>query len=389
MEASVVEAPIKPEIQPPKQLFNEVYGSGNLATRISGAEFGEANDSKYRVVYLMGWPWEASAKSTWDFPGQLAKGLNTICFSLSSKTERDDPQGLALQGEAMHQFLLKHGISKDTSVIIVAHAAAAKRGGYLTKVLEDNDIEVGALVLASVMGVSSRNPFGLVKDFITDVLKVGPKERQKAGVRARDKGPVIEKITPQEVTKEFIGTLLKDRRTKWLGLPLLYSQIKSFSSKDPIFSQIKAPVVDLTGVKDKVSDTDSYLSEAEVRSKMALLTNGEETNGEKISGERWEELRRKAKEKGEEEEFDKQYGIKAQFIIHDRDIRAKADERVRLAKARAVIAEQLFPKSKLVKVVRPTRQDDLNGIVTVRGEQVPSLIKRVITLAERATKKAT
>ena len=342
------------ELLLPVKLGTEVYGEGKKVVNLSFAQFTndaggvDAGQEKVKpkriVVFPMGWPWDASAKATYDFPGQIAKGLDTTCLSISTRSQRDNPEGLALQGEAMYQCLLKNGLDQETQLIIIGHSAGALKGAYLDKVLEDNGFKPALFILVSPMGLNSRSTVGLLKDFLVDTFWTGKKERQKGGVRAGDKNPVAEKVTEQEIQAGFKDSL----RKKWQagGVRGLWSQIKSLVTKDPIFSQIKVPVVDLANDRDMVSNHRSYLPEEAVRNNVAPLTP-------------------------------------------EADARARQNERVQIARAREQIAREIFKQAESVKVVVPTRQADHNGIPVARGEQVPSLIKRVLSLAERAARRAT
>lgn len=342
------EAPVQNEVRPPDSIETKVYGEGKEVVNLTCARFtnGGGNEvsatenkvkSKSMVVFPMGWPWDASAKTTHDFPGQVAKGLDATTFAISTRSQRDNTEGRALQGNAMYQYLLDNGLDKETQLFIIGHSEGAIKGAYLTKTLEDNGFKPALFVVVSPMGLNSRSPVGLLKDFIKDTFITGKKERQKGGVRAGDKHPFVEKVPEKVIQEEFRDSLKKKYQTG--GILGLWSQIKGLVTEDPIFSQLKVPIVDLANDKDKVSDHRSYLPLAD----------------EKITGA---------------------------------DARTRQDERVRLAKAREILARQKFKESKAVKVVIPTRQADHNGIPVVRGEQVPSLIKRVISLAERAAKKA-
>ncbi len=272
---------------------SESYSSGRQTVSLSFAEFAfgkkevatstENPNPKRMVVYSTGWPWDASAKPTWDFPGQLSEGLNATCYSITTRSERDDPQGMVLQAAATRQFLMKHGLDKDTELIIVGHSAGVRKGAYLAKDLQDHDTPAAVLASVSPMGLNSRSIVGLLKDFVRDVFITGKKERQIAGVKAGDKNPVVDKVSEQEVQSGFRDSLKK----KWQvgGVRGIWSQIKALVKEDPIYSQIKVPIIDIAPDRDMVSNRRSYISEAGAKSNVSVLTSQQQLE---LSGRLWD-----------------------------------------------------------------------------------------------------
>ena len=192
MEASNPEASIPQEQISTPLLRKQVYNINGIDVEVGVAEFKQeaVKTNINAVVYLMGWPWTAKDETTWAFPAQLAEKLKTPCFSIDTAKAKE---ALALQGEAIGQFLTKEGVR---NVTIVGHSLGSLKAAYTVHALQHSGVEINALFLADPIGLDKRWTLGLLKDLARDVGTVAPKERKKGGVKAGEKGPLIEAVPP-------------------------------------------------------------------------------------------------------------------------------------------------------------------------------------------------
>ncbi len=229
-------------------------------TKITYEEFKpegkEVVDPTKAVIYLTGFPWSAAEKSIHKFPQVLTNSFGMRGFIIDTKRERDDSDSLAKQADSTRKFFKQKGIKE---VVLVSQSLGVIKQAYLTVNLETtDDIKVKSVIAANPRGLDKMGKRDLVAKFAKDVFKVGLEEK------VRNEQNKIKIVTPEadpkEIQQGFIRSILRNvKYFGWQYAPLLWSQLKTLTEIDPIFKQIKAPVLLFVASKDLVSETEKYI----------------------------------------------------------------------------------------------------------------------------------
>lgn len=333
-----VEVPIRVENKP--TLGSVEIPVGPNSVKVSWAEFKPANkesvDPTKAVLFLLGWPWQAKAKTTQDLPRWLANEFGQRSYSIDTQTATIDQNTLNLEAEGVRQFILSQGVKELT---IFGHSEGAIRAANLTNLLEENnpDINIKGVVLANPMGFYPQNFTELAKNFVlVEIAQVEPKQIN----------PRIPHWPQIKVLVELLQSFWQDMKAAKLKYPWMFAQqMKEMMRINSTLTKIKAPVLILTTDKDFVSNYRKYLPEEEIE-------------------------KRSAKPVSEDEKY------------------RSTERKANMAEARVEYTkENILPQAGLVKVLIASRFGSHIGLPVERYKQTAHVVSRIFDRLGRSAKK--
>ncbi|MBI3109512.1 alpha/beta hydrolase [Candidatus Daviesbacteria bacterium] len=318
----------------------------------------ESVDQTKAVIYLPGWPWSANEEPTKEFPRRLAKNFGVRCFNIDTKTPRENPEYLAKQAQATLEFLKRNGINEAT---IVGHSAGAIKGAYLEAAAQnDPDFKVKGVVIANTRGLDKIGIRDLLQRFIKDAFEIG-KEYRKKLIKIDIPDP-----SDQVIQSGFRASILRNiKEFGWGYIPLLLDQVKTLTQVDPIFGQIKAPVLVLVSEADMVSEYRRYIPDEEVAKNLPVFPSEDSL------------AKQATARTGSNEGFFGKYlnALKKRINMS------------RFTKGREkYLQDEVFKSSAGVKVLRSERQGDHNAVPGPRAEQVSHISSKTFDRMERSSK---
>lgn len=216
------------------------------------------------VIFIGAWNWDPDVPIMRGISQKMADGFGQTTYQVEAKTDKIDSSSYATQAEGIAQFIAAHNLREVT---LVGHSEGGIVAADLVLALErDNPtISIDGLVLMDSMGMYKRNVLDLVKKFVSDPIKVAPKEFQDSGV-----------TPPEGSAMQLLLGIWRDMKYFGLRYPKEFArQLKGMASLTPALQLIKAPILILTAERDFVSDYRGYLPQQKINKRMEPVPSNE------------------------------------------------------------------------------------------------------------------
>lgn len=232
-------------------------------------------DSK-AVLFIPGWSIPENADSLEPIGRELANYSKKKAFIVDTTTEKVAEGSLAQEAKALVQFIEDYGLKNIT---LVGNSQGGAEAIHLAALLQEQhpDIQVEGIGLFDPVTLYEQSRRKLFTNYVKDMLKTGVALTRRPTMKGRDE------VFSQNIkyTKDgTVGILKALIHAKALGWPLkIWNEISEMAKANPDLAKIKAPVVIIQGVHDKVSNpaetvpnqdpnsTSNYIEKADDREK--------------------------------------------------------------------------------------------------------------------------
>lgn len=344
----------------------EVDGAKVELSWVEAKPKGKENiDLTKAVINLPPWSWAAETPIIRGGGQKIADGMGENTFTISTRTDKIHPDALFTEAQGIAKFILDRGIQEVT---IFSHSEGGVKAVNLAAILEANypQVKVNMVVLLNPMGMDARSVLSLGKSFFSDIFKVGPAEFERA-----------KKLPPEGGAVQFLLSLWQDMRFFGMRYPeALMEEAKAMARPNPRLSQIKAPVLLLTGEQDFVSDFRRYFPQEEVEKRLKATLSDEQLRGWIGSKSKWEHLPTEEQQK---------FGSKEKFVAHYMQAYRKQEEMVRWGRAHnQYMGEKIVPgaeNSIFLLATKPAASH--TGLPDTRFERVLKIARKIFPRFKR------
>lgn len=338
----------------------EVNGAKVELSWVESKPKGKENvDPTRAVINISPWSWAAEMPIIRNGGQKIADRFGENTYTISTRTDKIHPEALFTESQGIAQFITERNFREVT---IFGHSEGGIKAVDLAAILQANNpqVKINGVVLLDPMGMYSRDIADLAGSFFNDTRKVGPEEFKRA-----------QKLPPEGMVLQFLLSLWQDLRFFGLQYPkAVQEELKAMARPNPRLSQIKAPVLLLTGERDYISDFRRYFSKDEVEKRLKSVLSDEQLRSWIDSESKWEKL--------PQEERDK-FGSKEEFVKHYMQAYRKHEELVRMSKARnQYLRENILPQAENASFILATKPAASHGgLPDTRFESVIRVAKRI------------
>lgn len=215
------------------------------------------------VIFLPGWAMGADASSTRRLVEALSEKSKSISFSVTSRSEKETPDSLYEQADAISKFIKEQGLREIT---LVGHSQGGDKAIDITAILqEDPEMKINGLVLLDSVGLYEQKPVEFTGQFIKNYAIDTPL------MLARDfpKKPLIMAQTALTSMRGGTDILLGLARDIWKSKLSYFTdnrlpaQIRQMVKVNPYLQEIRVPVILISGSEDPVSDPEKIVPSQE------------------------------------------------------------------------------------------------------------------------------
>lgn len=217
---------------------------------VTAAKFGQESFNGKAVMFFTGWPFDASAKATYDFPRALAKEFKSPAYSLSSVASTVEKDTLGLEAKGTYEYMATELGADIKDIYLVGHSEGTIDVVKLARLYEERrpDVKVH-VVLANPMGFYSQGLTELGKNFLIVENSLEPKYAN----------PKVAHLPKVDVLTEIGMSIYKDIKATGLRYPkMILQQLRELTSLNPDLAGLKSPTFVVATEYDPVSQYRKY-----------------------------------------------------------------------------------------------------------------------------------
>ena len=202
------------------------------------------------VIFLPGWSLAAESPAVQELATSFADRTKRPCLSVTSKSENhDDKDYLYTEAKAIAQLIKERGCK---NIVLAGHSQGGDKSINIAELLQsDPDIQIDGLLLLDAVGLYEQEPGELTKGFAKDALVRTP-------VTVVHSPEIMGKA--MKVSTEILLTMLRDLATERTAYSeKLTNEIQGMAEANPRLSELKIPVIIVSGTLDPISDPEKIM----------------------------------------------------------------------------------------------------------------------------------
>lgn len=250
------------KLQIPIKIKKYYLKSGiNVELRIREAQpkNQEYINTQEAVFVLPGWGVDVDSPVVENLLQEYAEAFGQKAFTISSRSEQYESEVKNLriieeESKAIAQLIID---SDKNNATIVGHSKGGIKSIDVVSYLQKHapELSIKGLVLLGSPGLSEQKPIELVKNFSKDALVGTPKKILESNNKIQD---VKNSISVVMSIFNNIGKELK--RSKLNYLDRLKQELAEIGTENPNMSEIKTPIVLITGSNDLIAQQEKHIS---------------------------------------------------------------------------------------------------------------------------------